>query len=315
MTPSKKLKVLWAVDAFDDLPEVHETEVKVLQSFAQRTQIEVDPIYILSPTELGVAVEFSAQWNEVYAPAAKKALSQKLKNAEIPGLQEPIALTQNRASLKGSVELLAKFAGSRSYDLIIVGSHSRKGVQRVVLGSFAEELLLQSEVPVLVVGNHSRKWNDKDMQILMPSDLSDSRSPLFDEVFDLAQTFGAKVTLLNAIPKPIQQVVQSGAYLLSGGWVPVPIYLEDIRSKLMEIADKILVKAKTREVPCDLIVDDLSLSITDSILKQAEQKGVQLIAMEAETGPIASALLGSITRKVVRAAPCPVLVYRFKRRQ
>jgi nucleotide-binding universal stress UspA family protein len=312
MNPAKKLKILWAVDAFDDLNAIQEKEVKILQSFASRADIEVDPTYVLSPTELGVSVEFSIPWTEAYAPSAKKALAQRIKGVSIQGLREPQVLIQNQASLKGTVEVLTKFAANKSYDLIIAGSHGRKGLKRMMLGSFAEELLLHSEIPVLVVGSHAEEWNDKDMQILLPNDLADPHSPLFTEAFDIAQILGAKVTLLNSIPRPAEQVFQSGVYLLAGGWVPVPIYLEKERVRQQEVASKVLARAKKREIACDLIVDDTSPSVTDSILKNAREKKARFIVMAAESGPVASALLGSITRQIVRAAPCPVLVYRFK---
>jgi nucleotide-binding universal stress UspA family protein len=36
-------------------------------------------------------------------------------------------------------------------DLIVMGTHGRRGVRRVVLGSDAEQILRQAEVPVLLV--------------------------------------------------------------------------------------------------------------------------------------------------------------------
>jgi nucleotide-binding universal stress UspA family protein len=313
MTPAKKLKILWAVDAFDDLSDVQKNEISIFKSLALRAQIEVDPIYVLSPAELGVTLEFSSQWTETYAPSAKKALVQKLKDASIPGLQDPQVLVQNRASLKGTVELLAKFASSGSYNLIVAGSHGRKGFQRMMMGSFAEELLLQSEVPVLIVGSRSEAWSDKDMHILLPNDLADPQSRLFSEAFDLAQLLNAKVTLLNSIPRPVEQVFQSGVFLLAGGWVPTPIYLEKERARQSTIAERVKDQAKKRGIECKVIVDDTSQSVTESILKHAQEQGAQFIAMSAETGPLATALLGSITRQIVRSAPCPVLVYRSRK--
>jgi nucleotide-binding universal stress UspA family protein len=42
-------------------------------------------------------------------------------------------------------------AGEGEYDLIVIGSHGRDGVARVLLGSVAEKVVRRSPVPVLVV--------------------------------------------------------------------------------------------------------------------------------------------------------------------
>lgn len=312
MNTSPEFKVLWALDAFDDLPIVRETAAKIFQSFARGTRIVVDPTYVLSPVELGVPLEFSGPWTETYLPAARKALAQKLECVSIPGLREPLVLVQSRPSLQGSVETLVSHATSCGYDLVVVGSHSRSGLKRMVMGSFAEELLLRSKVPVLIVGSQAEGWRDKNRKILVPSDLSDPRSPILSDALDLAQRLQATVTLLHVLPSPVEPVVQSGVYLLGGGWVPTPIYLEKERTRQKQNAEKFIAQATERGIPCELILDDRASSVVESILEKAREKQVSLIAMAAQSGPIASAILGSITRQVARSAPCPVVVLRTK---
>lgn len=64
--------------------------------------------------------------------------------------------TGQRASLeflklgKPAAEILAT-AKEWSADLIVIGSHGRGGVQRVMLGSVAESVMRQARCPVLVV--------------------------------------------------------------------------------------------------------------------------------------------------------------------
>ena len=52
---------------------------------------------------------------------------------------------------------------------------------------------------------------------------------------------------------------------------------------------------------------NLRTSVEDSILSWAE-KNPGLIAMAAKSSPIAATLLGSVTRKLIRASPDPVWV-------
>ena len=48
------------------------------------------------------------------------------------------------------IETIINCAKSRSADLIVIGSHGRSGLKRLMLGSVAEGVLRHSDVPVLV---------------------------------------------------------------------------------------------------------------------------------------------------------------------
>lgn len=47
--------------------------------------------------------------------------------------------------------LIVKRAEDGKYDMIVIGSHGRDGVARVLLGSVAEKVVRRSSVPVLVI--------------------------------------------------------------------------------------------------------------------------------------------------------------------
>ncbi len=48
-------------------------------------------------------------------------------------------------------EQIVRFARKTGFDLLVVGTHGRTGVQRLVLGSVAERIVRQAPCPVLVV--------------------------------------------------------------------------------------------------------------------------------------------------------------------
>lgn len=55
--------------------------------------------------------------------------------------------------LKGlPYEEILEFAKSNDIELIVMGTHSRKGLERVIFGSTAERVLRNSKCPVLTVG-------------------------------------------------------------------------------------------------------------------------------------------------------------------
>jgi nucleotide-binding universal stress UspA family protein len=64
-----------------------------------------------------------------------------------PPIQLQTLLIENTKTSHGIVET----AKSQNVDLIVVGSHGRSGIARLVLGSVADKVVAQSTVPVLVV--------------------------------------------------------------------------------------------------------------------------------------------------------------------
>jgi nucleotide-binding universal stress UspA family protein len=55
---------------------------------------------------------------------------------------------------------LLKAAKQLDTDLIVAGTHSRTGLERLVLGSVAEQLIRKASCPVLTVGPHARQPGD-----------------------------------------------------------------------------------------------------------------------------------------------------------
>lgn len=54
-------------------------------------------------------------------------------------------------------EEILKFAEEKKIDLIIMGTHSRKGLERIIFGSTAERVVRNAKCPVLTVGAPHKK--------------------------------------------------------------------------------------------------------------------------------------------------------------
>ncbi len=309
MMHERKLKILWAIDAFEASP-VLDKMTELICKLGQHAVLEIDPVYVVGPSQLGISVDLAAPAGDRYGQIAQTALEKTLEKHKIPGLNRAQVLLHHKASFRGSVELFARFAEKQTYDLIVVGPSGRKGLERLTFGSFAEDLLLQAKVPVLYVNQRMQLSSTERPNVLIVSDLSEPYSPFFERAFRFAHALEADATLLNTIPRPLEQVLQSGVYLVSGGWIPVQVYVDREREKHEASAAPILRRARHSGVNCTLVIDDSSQSVVDSVLKQAKATHADIIAIAAHSGPVATALLGSITRKIVRDATCPVWVYR-----
>ena len=63
---------------------------------------------------------------------------------------------ESRVELGEVVEVIRRVADEASADLIVMGTHGRKGLARAVLGSVAERTLRTADVPVLIVRRKPR---------------------------------------------------------------------------------------------------------------------------------------------------------------
>lgn len=58
------------------------------------------------------------------------------------------------------VRAIRQFVEDNDVDLVVMGSHGRSGLSRVVLGSVSEKVLRQTHLPVLVVDVHTEEDGD-----------------------------------------------------------------------------------------------------------------------------------------------------------
>ncbi len=302
-------RLIWSIDAFEDSSIQQEPILEVLKCLTRDRKVEVEPVYVLSPEQLELPLEFTPPWIKHYRPAALKSLTQKLKDVKLAGLISPTVLVNSKASTKGATRTLAAYAKSQGAELIAVSTHGRKGLSRLLMGSFAETLLLQSKLPVLTVGPKTKSVSNMKT-ILFPTDLSGESFHSFKRVLELARELKSQVILFHSIVNLTEPVFQSGIYLLGGGWIPAPLFLEKRETFQREVATRWMNKTKHYNVPVEFYLDKSSDSVVDSVLKFSVDKSIPLIAMVAQSGPIASAILGSVTRQVVKTSLCPVWVVR-----
>ena len=78
---------------------------------------------------------------------AEAALKEALTITESEGVDAQSKIVKGQVSAEGVVEA----ANEVKADLIVMGSHGRKGFKKMLLGSFAQDVLSNTELPVLVV--------------------------------------------------------------------------------------------------------------------------------------------------------------------
>jgi nucleotide-binding universal stress UspA family protein len=91
---------------------------------------------------------------------------------------------------------------SETIDVLVLGTHGRRGISKVVLGSVAERLFRHAICPVLTIGPHVSADPDhvEDVHsILYATDFSAEAQAALDYTSGLAQDHGARLYLLHVM--------------------------------------------------------------------------------------------------------------------
>jgi nucleotide-binding universal stress UspA family protein len=122
-----------------DLARIHEAKLTVLYV--------VDPYPYLGVGETNPmgfqAYMAAAQQHAAQAHAKVASLCEK----KAPGVRLEARLVEDVTAMRGIVDT----AQEEKADLVVVGSHGRTGISRLMLGSVAAQVVAHSPVPVLVV--------------------------------------------------------------------------------------------------------------------------------------------------------------------
>lgn len=201
------------------------------------------------------------------------------------------------------VGAILDYADTIAAELIVLGTHGRRGLQRFLLGSVAEAIVRRAAVPVLTMRDHARV-PEAIRHILVPTDFSDDARMALREAVRWAAYFQARLTLLHVLAPA---VIPFSVTELANIYEVLPNLQKRLQEELArwietEASDIPQATIQIKEGPVDL-----------TILEQAQQEQTDLIviATHGRSG-VARWLLGSVTERVLRQAPCPVLTLRHR---
>ncbi len=88
-----------------------------------------------------------ATYNEETAKEARRILDEAKAKAETVGMDAKLVHMPESHSAEGIIEAAKKYG----CDLIVMSSHGRRGVKRLILGSQTAEVVSTTSIPVLVI--------------------------------------------------------------------------------------------------------------------------------------------------------------------
>jgi nucleotide-binding universal stress UspA family protein len=130
---------------------------------------------------------------------------EELANAEMLKLSSRLADVPHDTAVVHGVALwpaLEAFIRQHTIDLIVLGTHGRTGLQKLLLGSFAEEIFRRSNVPVLTIGpdvRESAHAGGHFRSVLFATDFSTPSLGATPFAISLAEENRAELVLLNVM--------------------------------------------------------------------------------------------------------------------
>lgn len=200
-------------------------------------------------------------------------------------------LKHTEAVLEGSiVEELKKFVADRHIDLLIVGTAGRKGMEKLFLGSEAENIVRHMPCPVMIAGPKVGTAPIHYRSIVYATRLSPTSLRAAQYAVSLAEEMDSHLTLLH-VERDAKQFDEE-------------VRLETYRQlrNLLPVDSECWCRPKVR-----LELGDPATQI----LGAAVQDNADLIVMSSHDDPLfADHAPWSVLAKVVRDAKCPVLAVR-----
>jgi len=265
-------------------------EIQVLHFF------EIPPVLISPWPEVGpfaVPEDFATEIEERLATLIR----------EEPAFQ---GLPVKSAVIRGeSPEAVGQHVASEKIGLLVMAAHGYSGFKRFLIGSFTERMLRAVTCPVLVLHCPTANEAPKDFHVrrmLIPYDFSPLSAPLLTAAREWARAFGASVRL--------QFVIKETASLYS--------YASHMEGTFKEYLARIQAEAERR---FRKIIQDEWKGINaegvvtvgspeEEIIRAAKEFQADLMAIGTHSRSRVDRLLGGVAQKLVRKAPCPVLVVR-----
>ena len=307
-------KIVWSVDPFESSPKLLQKDISYLKQLCKgNDECKIIPVYAVVPNKVDtVGFALNLMWLSHYKRYALQSMKTLIDKIKLDNIHTPKVLDNSQGNISGAVKAIFDYAEKTRADIVVVSSHSRTGVERLFLGSFAETMLIHAKLPVFIFSRNT-KTRAPLKQVLFPTNFSATEEKVFKEFVKTTWTKNAKITLFHQVLDPIEPVVSSPSIYFGGAYSTSTSYLEEVKNTKEALAKKWCAWAKKQDCQVDyLVLPPAGMGIVDGIISAAKKLKKGLIFMPTETGPVLAALTGSLTRQTARMSDIPLLVIQTK---
>jgi nucleotide-binding universal stress UspA family protein len=223
----------------------------------------------------------------------KEQLQEFVKNHTHGETQPELAVQQGTAP-----DCILSFVQAQKADLIVMGTHGRRGFDRLMLGTTTDRVMRKAPCPVLAVcrpphdsmaAGEERGHVHHLSRVLFCTDFSENSERALSYAISATAEYDAELTLLHVLEE-----------------VPSPAKMGKAVAAATEQLDKLipLEERKTLKIKTAVRIGKPYLQIVQLALEEQ----IDLVTMGVRgRGALDLAVFGSTTYRVMQLGPCPVL--------
>ena len=143
-------KILVAVDESETSRHALQQAIEL----ARKLSASVRMVHVLDMSWLPIGPEVAidtAALSEARRGVGEKIIAAACETAKAAGFEAEAALIEIETPMQQIAQAIAKETARWGADLVVLGTHGRRGFQHLMLGSVAEQTVRQSSVPVLLI--------------------------------------------------------------------------------------------------------------------------------------------------------------------
>jgi len=223
---------------------------------------------------------------------AEKHLKEVVLNYIWNGVQPELVVREGFPT-----DAILSYAQTQAVDLIVMGTHGRRGFDRITMGSVAEQVLRKARCPVLVIRKPAHDFVDPTKKlepvqlkkILFCTDFSEHSDRALQYALSLAMEYKAELTLFHVL-----EVVP-----------PTHDFQTENATICKRLEQAIPEEAKNW---CKITPMVRAGQPYTEIIKLATETAADLVVMGVRgRNALDLALFGSTAHRVIQLGPCPVL--------
>jgi nucleotide-binding universal stress UspA family protein len=251
--------------------------------------------------DLEDALQRFPEAEDVYARVEKMAQG---RAAELLAPHRSEALVVKEVQRRGvaAAEVILEYAEEEGVDLIVLGTHGRRGLGHLFLGSVAEEVVRLARCPVLTLRQQEDpRPVEKVKKILVPVDFSDHAAHALDVAAELATRYDGHLELLHVVQPPAYPELYYPGQGTSTSLMDIPLLQARTHEALVDLIREKGLEGKAKAK----VIEGYPGTEIPRYAKEA-QADLLVLSTQGLTG-LKHLVLGSVAEKVVRLCECPVL--------
>ena len=286
--------ILFAADFSADSKETF----RMACSLAVENKARLFVLHVLEPSLVAEEPVYFGQAAVQFFSVGKdqsmhESIMRKLAETYIP--DDPLETEYLTRDGDAAHEILLEADRVGSY-LIVMGTHGRKGISRLLAGSVATAVIRGAKCPVLAQRSRVNPGGASTFGVILhPTDFSECSRAALDVARSLARYSGARLIILHVAPLDVYMEGRMG----------MEFDVREYRDALETIRER--VDGPDLKYPVET---QLTRGFeAEDILQVAKEAGCDLIVMGTHgRSGLGRVLMGSTAESVVPRADCPVLV-------